>query len=188
MLRKLCILTGPQTRGQNQKWLPHPCLLGGHKWAQVLRKPCILSSPKQMDKIRKSCLIPAFSGAAKNGQKCYVTLVFSGVPKHGIKLDGVASHLPSRGPKSGRNCYKTHAFSGLPKQGGNIKTGCLTLALPGAQKGAEILRHLLPSDVSPNKGTKSEVVASPLFFKGPKEGGSAMQPPHSQGSPKQGTT
>ena len=23
------ILRGPQQRGQNQKWLPHPCLLGG---------------------------------------------------------------------------------------------------------------------------------------------------------------
>ena len=29
LLHNPCILGGPQTRGQNQKWLPHPCLLWG---------------------------------------------------------------------------------------------------------------------------------------------------------------
>ena len=28
VLRNPCVLGGPQKRGQNQKWLPHPCLLG----------------------------------------------------------------------------------------------------------------------------------------------------------------
>ena len=34
LLRNPCILRAPQTRGQNQKWLPHPCLLRGQnqKW------------------------------------------------------------------------------------------------------------------------------------------------------------
>ena len=32
MLRNPCVLRGPHQRGQNQKWLPHPCLSGGpHK-------------------------------------------------------------------------------------------------------------------------------------------------------------
>ena len=31
LLRKHYILGGPQQRRQNQKWLPHPCLLGGPK-------------------------------------------------------------------------------------------------------------------------------------------------------------
>ena len=29
VLRTLYVLGGLQTRGRNQKWLPHPCLLGG---------------------------------------------------------------------------------------------------------------------------------------------------------------
>ena len=31
VLRNPYVLGGPQTRGQNQKWLPHPCLVGGPK-------------------------------------------------------------------------------------------------------------------------------------------------------------
>ena len=29
VLRSPCVLGGPHKRGQNQKWLPHPCLLRG---------------------------------------------------------------------------------------------------------------------------------------------------------------
>ena len=30
---------------KNQKWLPHPCLLGGPKAAELLCNPCILENP-----------------------------------------------------------------------------------------------------------------------------------------------
>ena len=39
----------PNRRGQNQKWLHHPCLLGG--------------SPMDGDKFRSGCISPAFLGA-----------------------------------------------------------------------------------------------------------------------------
>ena len=32
--------------GQNQNWLPNPCLLWGHKWAEMLHHPCILGDPQ----------------------------------------------------------------------------------------------------------------------------------------------
>ena len=56
----------PNKGGQNQKWLPHPYLLGGPKEAEMLRHPCILGDPQTKgDKIRKGYLTPAFSGAQK---------------------------------------------------------------------------------------------------------------------------
>ena len=39
MLHNPCVLGGPHQRGLNQKWLPHPCLLGAHMSADVLRNP-----------------------------------------------------------------------------------------------------------------------------------------------------
>ena len=45
----------PNKGEQNQKWLPHPCLLGG---------------PKEGNNIRSGYLTLAFSGA-KRGRKCY---------------------------------------------------------------------------------------------------------------------
>ena len=55
----------------------------------------------------------------------------------------VASHLHSQGPKRGRNCYVTPAISRIPntKRGEKIKSGCLTLVFPGAQKRVEVLRN-----------------------------------------------
>ena len=52
MLCHPCILGNPQQREakQNQKWLPHPCLLG----AEVLRHPCILGGPQRQARGSKS--------------------------------------------------------------------------------------------------------------------------------------
>ena len=35
LLRNPYVLGGPETRRQNQNWLPHPCLLGGPKRGSV---------------------------------------------------------------------------------------------------------------------------------------------------------
>ena len=37
----------PNKEGQNQNWLPNPCLLRAHKWAEMLHNPCILRGPQQ---------------------------------------------------------------------------------------------------------------------------------------------
>ena len=54
------------------------------------------------------------------------------------------SPLPSWGPKRGRDCYVTPAFSGVPevKHGEKIRSGYLTPAFLGAQKGAGSLCNL----------------------------------------------
>ena len=104
------------------------------------------------------------------------------------------SPLPSRGPKRGRKCYVTPAFSGVPNakcgeqnqkgsptKGNKIRSGCLTPAFSTAQKRAEVLPLLSRGSPTPSagskirkgpqqRGTKSEVAASPLPSRGPKRG------------------
>ena len=49
MLLHPYILGYPEQGKQNQKWLPHPCLLGAEKKAEMLRRPYILGDPKQTE-------------------------------------------------------------------------------------------------------------------------------------------
>ena len=60
VLRNRCVLRGHHKRGQNQTWLPHPCLLGGPHRADVLSKPCVPGVPIKGDKIKRGYLTPAF--------------------------------------------------------------------------------------------------------------------------------
>ena len=70
VLRNPCILRGPQhqERGENQKWLPHPYLLGGPKTGRkcyVIPAFSGVPNAKRREKIRSGCLTPAFSGALR---------------------------------------------------------------------------------------------------------------------------
>ena len=102
MLCHPCILRDPQrqARGatskivpnigeQNQKWLPHPCLLWGPKEGANAMSPLhSQGSPTP--------------NAGSNIKNC---------PQHrGTKLEVAALLLPSRGPKRGRKCYVTPTF------------------------------------------------------------------------------
>ena len=149
VLRNPCVLRGPQTGGQNHKWVPHPCLLGG---------------PKE----GKSAMQPLHSWGYLN---------------KGTKSEVAASPLPSCRPTRGRKCYLTLAFSGVPNEGDKIRSGCLTPVFSRVHKWAEVLRnpylvrgpqevrHLtLPQHLGEFKGTKSEVVASPLHIRKPTSG------------------
>ena len=113
MLRNPYILGGPQrqARGENQKWLPHPCLLGGpkeggsatltlHSW----RSPT--PSAGRNSEVATS-LLP--SRGPKRGRKCYVSPTLSEVPN--------------------------------AKRGEKLRSGCLTPPFSGAQKRAESLRN-----------------------------------------------
>ena len=53
---------GPQQRGQNQKWLPHPCPQGPKRGWKCYVTPTFSGVPNKGDKIRSGYLIPAFSG------------------------------------------------------------------------------------------------------------------------------
>ena len=179
----------PNKREQNQKWLPHPCLLEGPKEGRIAMSPLHSRGTRTKgNKIRSGRLTPTFLGVpnAKRGeqnQKCH--------RQRATKSEVAASPLPSWGPKRGRKCYVTPAFLGVP----NAKRGeqnqkchqqwatkmrivCLTLACLGAQKRAEMIRHpCIPggpqrqargakSEVSPAKGNKIKSGCLTLAFLG----------------------
>ena len=86
MLRKAGILRGAQTRGQNQKWLPPMCLLGGPKQGGTATE-CMRSwgsGKKGTKKIVAASRLP--SQGRKRGWYCYVTRGFSGVHKQRDKI------------------------------------------------------------------------------------------------------
>ena len=124
-----------------------------------------------------------------------------GDPQHrGTKSEVAASPLPCRGPKRGRKCYVTPAFSGFPNakrgeqnqkwsptKGNKSRRGCLSPALSGAQKRAEMLRHPYILGDPQRRGTKSEVAASPLPSRGPKRGRKRYARPVEKGLSERGT-
>ena len=89
----------PNKGEQNQRWLPHPCLLGGPKGAEMLRHSYILGDPQTKGgKIRSEAPSPLPSRGPTSGWKCYVTPAFPGIPKTmGVKI---------------RSGHHTPAFSG----------------------------------------------------------------------------
>ena len=80
---------------ENQKWLPHPCLLGGPKGGKNATSPLAFSgvpiakcgeqnqkwSPTKRSKIRSGCLTPAFSGAQKRAVMLRHPYILGG-PQH----------------------------------------------------------------------------------------------------------
>ena len=111
-----------QSGEQNQKWLPHPCLLdgpeeGGH--ASSLLHP----RGAQSDVKSQVAATPPSSRGPKRGRKCYITPAFSGILHKGEQNQKWSPSKRNKGrsgcltpafsgPKRGRNCYITPAFSG----------------------------------------------------------------------------
>ena len=102
LLPNPCILGGPQrqARGQNQKWLPHPCLPRDQRRAELYVTLTFSGVPnaKRGNKIRSRYLTPTFRGAPKRAKLLcnpwvlktkredkirsgYLTLAFPGVQK-----------------------------------------------------------------------------------------------------------
>ena len=145
LLRIPYILGGPQrqARGENQKWLPHPCLLGVPKEGGIPTQP--LHSPRSPTPRVGRKLEPAASSVPsrgpKRGRNCYVTPAFSGVPnaKHGEKI---------------RNGRVTPAFSGSQMRAELLRIPCI---LGGPQRQAQ--------------GENQNRLPHPCLLGGPKEGG-----------------
>ena len=130
LLRKPRILGGPQrqTRGQNQKWLPHPCLIGAPKEGGVA-----------MHTVR--CRGSPTKGTKSEAATSHLPSRGSPTPNAGQKSELATSPVLSRGPKRGRTRHATLAFSRVPdaKHGDKITSGSLTLPFSGGQKRAELL-------------------------------------------------
>ena len=196
MLRHPCILGDPQrqARGaksevvpnkeeQNQKWLPHTCLLGGPKEVSDATSPLhSRGSPTKGNEIRSGYITPAFRGGRKRAVMLHQP-AFSRVDNakrgeqnqkwsttKGTKSEVAASPLPSRGPKGGRRCYVTPAFSGVPnKQERNQKWLPHPCLLGGPKEGRDATSPL-HSWASPTTGNKIRSGYLTPTFWGPKRG------------------
>ena len=144
-------------------------------------------SPTKGKKITSGCLNSAVSGARKRAEMLCQSSVL-GDPKwqaQGAKSEVATSPLPSQGPKRVRKCYVCRAFSGIPnakhgvrnvkslpepcllgvpKEGGNATSPQNYARLPTPSAGSKI------KSGTQQRGTKSEMVHSPLPSLGQKEG------------------
>ena len=186
MLHNHCLLGGPQTRGQNQKWLPHPTFLGTHKWVEVLHNPCILGGPQTSGQNQKWLPHPCLLGGPKEGGIATQPLHSLGSPNKGTKSKPGAAPLPSGGRASGRKCYVTPAFSGGPETRGPNRNWPPHASLLGGPKEGGSATQPLHSRGSPNKGTQSQVAASPVPSRGPKRGRKCYITTAFSAVPKQG--
>ena len=139
----------PNKGEQNQNWPPQPCLLRGPKVGGSATSPLhSRGSPTKGSKIRNWLPQPCLFGGPKVGKSATPPLQCQGCPTRGAKSELTASTMPSRGPKSGQKCYVTLPFSGVPNKGGQNQ-------------------NWLPQ---------------PCLLRGPKVGKSATSPLHSRGS------
>ena len=167
MLRHVCILGIPNKGEQNQKWLPHPYLLGGTKRAGNATSPLHSWDPQQRGTKSKVAASPLPSRGPTWGRKCYVTLAFSRIPN------------------AKRGEQKTE--EGSPTKGNKIRGGCVSPIFSGSQTGQEMLRHPCMLGI-PNKGGKNQQwLPHPCLLGGPKEGGNATSRLHSRDPQQRGT-
>ena len=94
----------PNIGEQNQKWLPHPCLLAGPKEGRNNTSTCILGDPQRQMQVAKSEVVPnkeeqnqkwlpqPWPWGPKRGRKCNVTPAFSGIPNIGEENQKWRSH------------------------------------------------------------------------------------------------
>ena len=145
---RTCVLGGPQTRGQSQRWPT-----SGRK-CYITR--AFLGVPKQGDKVKGGAQVGRIAtsplpswGSPNKGTKSKVAHKWAELLYHPCLLGGPQTRGQSeRWPTSGQNSYITPAFLGVPKQGDKVKGG--------PQVGGSATSPLR-SRGSPNKGTKSKV-------------------------------
>ena len=144
LLHHPCLLGGPQTRGQSQRWPTsgQNCYI----------TPAFSGVPKQGDKVQVggSATSPVRSrGSPNKGTKSKVAHKWAEVLHHPCLLGGPQTRGQSqRWPTSGQNCYITPALLRVPKQGDKVK---------GGPQVGRIATSPLRCWGSPNKGTKSKV-------------------------------
>ena len=151
---------------RNHKRMPHPCLLGDPKRAEILRQPSILGGPQRQARGAKSEVAssPVPSRGPKSGGKCYVTPPFLGVPN------------AKRGEQN-ETGYLTPAFSGAQKRAKMLSKPCILGGPRRQARGAK-------SQVVPNNGEQNQNwLHHPCLLGGPKECGNATSHLHSRGSP-----
>ena len=178
---------------QNQKWLPHPCLLGCPKEGRNATSPLHYKRKQNQKWQPQPCLL----GGPKEGRNATPPLHSRGSPTKGSKirsgcLTPAFSGAQKRAEMLRHRCIFGDPNKGeqnqkwSPTKGSKIRSGCLTPAFSGAQKRAEMLRHPCILRDPQQRGAKSEVVASPLPSRVPKRGRKCYITPAFSGIPTKG--
>ena len=177
VLHHPCVLGGPQTGGQSQRWPT-----SGRK---CYITPAFSGVPKQGEKIKGGPQVggratsPLRSRGSLNKEtKSKVAHKWADVLHQPCVLSGPQTKGQSqRWPTGGRKCYITPAFSGVPKQGDKVNGG--------PQVGGAATSPMR-SQGSPNTGRKSmvdhkwaEVLHHPCIFGGPQTRGQSQRWPTS---------
>ena len=140
----------PKKRQRNQKWVPHPCRLGGPKQGgKATTHLHSRGSPTKVNKITRGCGTLAFSGAQKRAKMLCHPCILGG------------STTPSAGSKF---------RSGPQTKGNKIRSGCLTPAFSRAQKRAGMLHHPCIVADPKKRGHKIRSGCLNLAFLWPKRG------------------
>ena len=164
-----CTLRGPYTRGQNQKWMPKPCLLGGQKRVKLLCKPYILGGPQTRGQNQKWRSQPHLLGGPKEGTSAIYSLHSWASQKKGHNQRRLPRPCLVRQARRGRYCYATLAFSGIPKQEDEIRSGSLTPAFSRAQKRAVLLCNRCVLRGPQTSGQNQKWLPHPYLLGGPKQ-------------------
>ena len=181
-------------RGEpKQKWLPHPCLLGGAKQGANATSPLHSQgspTPSAGSKIRSGYLTPAFSGAQKRAEMlCHPA--FSAVPnaKCGEKIrDGRLVPAFSGTHKWAESLCNPCILGGPQTRGQNQNWQPHPRLLRGPQVG-ELLRNpcILGGPLCQVRGENQKWLPHPCLLGGPRVGANATPALHSRGSPNKGT-
>ena len=108
----------PNKGGQNENWLPHPCLLGGPKEGGNATPP--LHSRGSPNKGGQNQWVPhpCLLGGPKEGQNATSPLHSRGSPNKGGQNQWVPHPCLLRGPKEGGNATSPLRSQGFPDKGG----------------------------------------------------------------------
>ena len=157
----------PNKGEHNQKWLPHPCLPRGPKEGGNATSPLHSRgspTPSVGSKIRSGCLTPAFLGAKKWADMLHHPWILGGSQRQarGAKSEVATSQCRLLGsPKESRNATPPLHSRGSPAPSGGSKIRS------GPQQ----------------RGTKSELAASPRPSRGHKRGRKCYGTPAFSGVP-----
>ena len=163
----------PNKEGQNQKWLPHHCLLGGPREGGNALSPCILGDPQRQPQgqYHKWLPHPCLLRGPKEGGSAMSPLHSRGSrDKRGQNENWLPQHRLLGGPKEGGNAMPPLYSLGSPNIGGQSEVAASPLPSRGPKRGRKCYVTPVFSGVPKYRGTQSNVAASPLPSRGPKRG------------------
>ena len=164
----------PNKGEQNPKWLPHPNLLWAQKRAVMLGHPYILRDPQRQARGAKAQVAPPKGNKMRCG---YLTAAFSEAQRRAVMLSHpcgpwdpkdqgrrAKSEVIAHKREQNQKWLPHPCLVGGSKEGGNTRSPLHSWGSPTPSAGSKIRSG------PHQRGTQSEVAASPLPSWGPKRG------------------